>query len=93
MKEEMMALETNETWDLVPLLVSKQAIGCKWVYIVKVITNGFVACLKANLVAKRYAQTNGVDYIDTFPLLQSFHMFTFLFLLLPCIIGCCSNSM
>ena len=31
----------------------------------KVNPNGSVACLKAHLMAKEYAQTNGVDYSDT----------------------------
>ncbi|WRX19899.1 Reverse transcriptase [Theobroma cacao] len=67
-KEEMVALDSNGTWDLVDLLVGKKAIGCKWVFAVKVKPDGSVARLKARLVAKRYAQTYGVDYFDTFSL-------------------------
>lgn len=62
MEKEMMALEENQTWDLVTLPFGKQAIGCKWVFNVKVNPNGSVARLKARLVA------NGcIDYSDTFP--------------------------
>ena len=65
MIEEMNALTDYGTWDLVRLLVGKKAIGCRWVFIVKVNLDGSIARLKAHLVA--YAQTYGVDYSDTFP--------------------------
>jgi len=43
----------------------------KWVYIVKYHLDGLVERLKAGLVAKTYAQTYGVDYMETFlPLLD-----------------------
>lgn len=48
------------------LLVGKQAVGCKWVFTIKVNPDGLVARLKARLVAKRYAQAYGVYYSDTF---------------------------
>ena len=37
-----------------------------WVFVVKVNPDGSVAGLKAQPVAKGYAQTYGVDYFDTF---------------------------
>ncbi|KAA3487778.1 dehydrogenase/reductase SDR family member 7 isoform X1 [Gossypium australe] len=64
--KEIHALDENGTWNLVGLLVGKQAVGCKWVCTVKVNPDGLVARLKARLVAKRYAQAYGVDYSDTF---------------------------
>ncbi|KAL5768866.1 hypothetical protein ACOSQ2_015649 [Xanthoceras sorbifolium] len=66
MIEEMNALDDNGTWHLVDLLSGKRAIGCKWVFTVKVNPDRSVARLKARLVAKGYAQTYGVDYSDTF---------------------------
>ncbi|XP_075076753.1 uncharacterized protein LOC142163374 [Nicotiana tabacum] len=66
MIEEMMALDENGTWELADLPTNKKAIGCKWVFAVKFNSDGTVACLKAHLVAKGYAQTYGVDYLDTF---------------------------
>lgn len=66
MKEEMDALEQNNTWDLVTLPKGKHAIGCKWVFTVKVNPDGSIARLKARLVAKGYAQTYGTDYSETF---------------------------
>ena len=66
MHEEMVALDANETWDLVPLPKGKNVIGCKWVYKVKHNVDGSISRYKARLVAKGYAQTYGVDYEETF---------------------------
>ena len=62
----MQALDDNGTWNLIQLPVGKKAIGCRWVFAIKVNPNGFVARLKAQLVAKGYAQTYGVKYSDAF---------------------------
>ena len=40
MIEEMDALTDNGTWDLVLLSIGKEAIGCRWVFTVKVNPNG-----------------------------------------------------
>ena len=66
MIEEMDALNGNDTWDLLQLPAGKKAIGCCWVFVVKVNPDGSVARWKARLVVKRYAQTYGVDYSDNF---------------------------
>ena len=64
--EEMEALCKNETWDLVPYPPHKKAIGCRCIYKVKYNADGSINCFKAQLVAKGYAQTHGVDYEETF---------------------------
>lgn len=67
MEEEMTALKDNGTWALVHLPEGKKAIGCNWVFAIKVNPDCSVAYLKAHLVAKGYAQAYGIDYFDTSP--------------------------
>ena len=50
MVDEMAALHSNGTWDLVVLPSGKSTVGCRWVYAVKVDPDGRVDCLKACLV-------------------------------------------
>ncbi|RVW95818.1 Retrovirus-related Pol polyprotein from transposon RE2 [Vitis vinifera] len=56
MVDEMAALHSNGTWDLVVLPSGKSTVGCRWVYTVKVGPDGQVDRLKARLVAKGYTQ-------------------------------------
>ena len=63
---EMQALDHSNTWELVPLPPGKKAVGCRWVYAVKVGPDGEIDRLKARLVAKGYTQVYGLDYCDTF---------------------------
>ena len=56
MAEEMDALYSNDTWELVALPPGKSPVGCRWVYAVKVGPDGQIDRLKALLVAKGYTQ-------------------------------------
>ena len=60
----------NDTWVLVPLPKGKKTVGCRWVFSVKHKANGSVERYKARLVAKGYTQTYGVDYQETFSLIE-----------------------
>ena len=66
MHNEITALELNDTWDIVDLPASKHVIGCKWVYKVKLKSDGTLERYKARLVAKGYNQCEGLDYYETF---------------------------
>ena len=68
MVEEITALHSTSTWDLVLLPANKSPVGCLWVYTVKIDPNGGVYRLKARLVAKGYTQIYDSDYYDTFSL-------------------------
>jgi len=63
---EITALEDNGTWVVCSLPVGKKAVGCKWVYKMKLNADGSLERYKARLVAKGYTQTEGLDYVDTF---------------------------
>ena len=66
MNEELIALENTKTWEICSLPPGKHAIGCKWVYKVKLNADGTLERCKARLVAKGYTQQEGIDFVDTF---------------------------
>lgn len=51
---------------LVELPPDKKTIGCKWVYRTKFKVDGSVDKYKIKLVAKGYAQHDGINYEETF---------------------------
>jgi len=66
MREEMNALERNQTWEIVELPKEKKPVGCKWVYTLKNKVDSSLERYKIRLVAKGYTQTFGIDYQETF---------------------------
>ena len=66
MKEELIMIEKNKTWELVDKPNHKKAIGVKWVYRTKLNSDGSINKYKARLVVKGYAQVFGVDFSETF---------------------------
>ena len=70
MREEMDALENNKTQEIVDKPKGKNLVGCKWVFTLKCMVNGSLEIYKARFVAKRYTQTYGVNYQETFAHLE-----------------------
>ena len=66
MNEELLALESNSTWDLVPTPLDASIIGSKWVDSIKVRSDGSLDRYKARPVAQAYKQEYGTDYKETF---------------------------
>jgi len=63
---EMEAIEKNKTWQLTTLLEGAKKIGLKWVFRTKLNENGEVDKFKVRLVAKGYAQQQGINYNEVF---------------------------
>ena len=68
MKEELNAMENNNTWTVQPLPSGKQPISCRWIYKVKYNPDGTVSRYKARLVAQGFTQQTDIDYLETFSL-------------------------
>ena len=63
---ELDSLREHGTWEYVPRPKDKPIVSCKWVWHVKVKSDGSVEQFKAHLVARGFTQTRGVDYNKTF---------------------------
>ena len=66
MRDEVKALQDNETWNLVRPPTDRDVIPGKWVYKVKLGPSGQVDKYKARYVAKGFKQVEGLDYFETF---------------------------
>ena len=65
-KAKYASLPEMQTWDLADLSAERKPIGSKWLFCVKQKSDGTVDHFKARIVAKGYAQADGIDYKDAF---------------------------
>ena len=65
-KDEVKALQDNETWNLVRPPTDRDVIQGKWVYKVKLGPSGQVDKYKARYEAKGFKQVEGLVYFETF---------------------------
>lgn len=63
---EIEALELNNTWDLQALHPGKVAMGCKWVFQIKIKADGTLKRYKARHVVPGNNQVKGIDYGENF---------------------------
>ena len=66
MKEEIDAIERNDTWELCKLPKGTKMVVSKWVYKTKCKSDGSVERYKARLVAKGFTQQYGMHFEETF---------------------------
>ncbi|KAL4378176.1 hypothetical protein GQ457_02G021320 [Hibiscus cannabinus] len=65
-KDEIVALDHNQNWELVPKPRDVKPISCKWIYKINHPTDGSIERYKARLVARGFSQQYGLDYDETF---------------------------
>ena len=66
MDDEFASLQRQQTRSLVPAKLGVNLVGSKWVYKLKLNSDGTIARYKARLVAKGFHQQVGIDYTETF---------------------------
>jgi hypothetical protein len=66
MQKEYDAFMKNGMWKLVDPPFGTKPIGCRWVYKNKYKSYGLLEKHKVSLVAKGFAQKEGIDYEETF---------------------------
>ena len=65
-EDELVALNHNNTWTLVPRPKDRKIVKNKWVFKLKLDSQGNIERYKARLVAKGYSQIANVDYRETY---------------------------
>lgn len=66
MSEELEAIERKNTWELTTIPPGHKAIDVKWVFKLKMKSNGEVERYKARLVAKGFEQRSGHDFQEVY---------------------------
>ena len=65
-QEELKTLEINGTWREEVLPSGTNLVSTKWVFLVKIKSDGTLDRFKARLVARGFSQIHGIDYFETF---------------------------
>ncbi|XP_017613474.1 uncharacterized mitochondrial protein AtMg00820-like [Gossypium arboreum] len=71
MQMEVRALKANGTWMIKSFPPRNKTLGSKWVYKIKYNSDGTIERLKAHLVVLNNHQIEGIDYNETFVLVEN----------------------
>ncbi|CAM8944080.1 unnamed protein product [Rhodiola kirilowii] len=66
MNAEIDALEKNHTWTITDLPKGKTVVDSKWIFRIKLNSDGTIERYKARVVARGFTQVEGLDYRETF---------------------------
>jgi hypothetical protein len=58
-------MRSNDVCDLVEISDGAKRVGCKWVYKIKYDSKGKIERFNVRLIAKVFAQREGIDYTKT----------------------------
>nr|GEW03870.1 retrovirus-related Pol polyprotein from transposon TNT 1-94 [Tanacetum cinerariifolium] len=72
MKDELVSIHQNQTWELVDPPEGKNVISLKWVFKTKFLADGSIQKHKARLVVRGCSQQEGVDFEEIFALVARF---------------------
>jgi hypothetical protein len=65
-EEELLKLQTLDTWEFADLPDGKRPVGSKWVFTVKYTPTGLLDRFKARLVVQGFSQVPGDDFSEIF---------------------------
>ena len=57
---------SNRTWEITDCPSGCKPVGCKWIFIKKIRSDGTIEKYKAKLVVKGYTQKKEDDFFDTY---------------------------
>ncbi|GJT90538.1 zinc finger, CCHC-type containing protein, partial [Tanacetum coccineum] len=69
--DDMDSIMGNNTWVLTDLPPSCKPLGCKWIFKRKLKVDGTIEKFKARLVIQGSKQKSGINYFDTYALVQA----------------------
>ena len=72
MVEEYGSITRNNAWEVFPRPKDKLMVGSKWIYEVKQAADRSVEKHKAKFVAKAFCQVEGIDYEETYVLVERY---------------------
>nr|GEZ33640.1 zinc finger, CCHC-type [Tanacetum cinerariifolium] len=69
-QSEIDSIMHNDTWELTDLPPGCKALGCKWILKRKMKVDGSIDKYKARLVIQGFRQKEGIDFFDTYDLVD-----------------------